>query len=290
MPDKPFFSIIIPVFNSAATLSNALGSILDQTFANYEVIIIDGLSTDNTMSIINSYSKKLPVKYLSEPDKGIYDAMNKGIKLAEADWLYFMGGDDILYDTKVLLAIHQELNNSSCHLLYGNVIGQLSNTKYAYDTVDKVLTEGMHHQSAFYKRTLFDELGIYDNSFKIAADYHFTLKVFVSKLYRTQYVNIDTCLYGESGYSSQNYDYKFYSYHYRFLSINNAVKQTEAYQKCLDDSVYCCLYLAMNKTDLLFAWQNLLFYLFQKNTFTFKYRIKKGLQMLRWSIPGKSKV
>jgi glycosyltransferase involved in cell wall biosynthesis len=290
MSDKPFFSIIIPVFNGAATLSAALDSILNQTFSSYEVIIIDGLSTDNTMSIINNYVKRLPLKYLSEPDKGIYDAMNKGIKLAEGDWLYFMGGDDILYDTGVLATIHQELTNNSCDLIYGNVIGQLSNTKYAYDTVDKVLTEGLHHQSAFYKRILFDELGVYNNSFKIAADYHFTLNVFISKLYKTQYVNIDTCIYGESGFSSKNYDYKFYSYHYKFLSKNNAIKQTEAYQKCLHDSVYCCLYLAMNKTDVLFAWQNLLFYLFQKNKFTFKYRIKKGLQMLRWSILSKSKI
>ena len=284
MSDKPFFSIIIPVFNSAATLSAALDSISNQTFTGYEVIIIDGLSTDNTMSIINNYVKRLPLKYLSESDKGIYDAMNKGIKLAEADWLYFMGGDDILHDTEILLAIHLELSNNPCHLLYGNVIGQLSNTKYAYDTVDKVLTEGLHHQSAFYKRMLFDKLGLYSNSFKIAADYHFTLKAFVNKLYKTRYVDIDISIYGESGFSSQNYDYKFYSYHYKFLSKNNATKQTTVYQKCLDDSVYCCLYLAMNKTDTLFAWQNLLFYLFQKNTFTFKYRIKKGFQMLRWSI------
>jgi len=284
MPDKPFFSIIIPVFNGAATLSDALNSILNQTFTNYEVIVIDGLSTDNTMSVINSYAKELPLQYLSEPDKGIYDAMNKGIKLSCGDWLYFMGSDDTLYEAKVLSAIHQELSNNPCDLIYGNVIGQLSNTKYAYDTVDRVLTEGLHHQSAFYKRTLFEELGGYSNSFKIAADYHFILKVFVSKLYKTHYVNIDICLYGESGFSSQNYDYKFYSYHYKFLSKNNAVKQTLAYQKCLDDSVYCCLYLAMNKTDTLFAWQNLLFYLFQKNTFTFKHKIKKGIQMLKWSI------
>ena len=284
MSDKPFFSIIIPVFNGAATLSAALDSILDQTFTSYEVIIIDGLSTDNTISIINSYTKKLPVKYVSEQDKGIYDAMNKGIKLSGGDWLYFMGGDDILYDTKALSAIYQELSNNPCDLIYGNVIGQLSNTKYAYDTRDKVLTEGLHHQSAFYRRTLFDELGVYSNSFKIAADYHFTLKVFVNKLYKTRYVDIDISIYGESGFSSQNYDYKFYSYHYKFLSKNNAIQQTGSYQKCLDDSVYCCLYLAMNKTDLLFAWQNLLFYLFQKNTFTFKYRLKKGFQMLRWSI------
>ena len=284
MPDKPFFSIIIPVFNGVDTLPAALNSILNQTFGSYEVIVIDGLSTDNTMSVINDYGKTLPLQYLSEPDNGIYDAMNKGVRLAKGDWLYFMGGDDMLFDKGVLETIHQQLNNEPCDLIYGNVIGQLSNTKYAYDTVEKVLTGGLHHQSAFYKRILFDELGPYSNSFKIAADYHFTLKVFASKLYQTRYVDIDICIYGESGFSSQNYDYKFYSYHYKFLSKHRAIKQTPAYQKCLDDSVYCCLYLAMHKTDILFAWQNLLFYLFQKNAFTFKYRIKKAFQMLRWTV------
>ncbi|NOW98521.1 glycosyltransferase family 2 protein [Mucilaginibacter sp. SG564] len=284
MPDKPFFSIIIPVFNSAATLSAALDSILNQTFGSYEVIIIDGLSTDDTSSIISDYAKRLPIQYLSGPDNGIYDAMNKGIRLAEGNWLYFMGGDDMLFDKGVLQIIHQQLNNEFCDLIYGNVIGQLSNTKYAYNTVEKVLTEGLHHQSGFYKRSLFNELGIYDNSFKIAADYHFTLKVFTGKLYQTRYIDINICNYGESGFSSRNYDYKFYSYHYKFLSKSNAVKQTPAYQKCLDDSVYCCLYLAMNKTDILFAWQNLLFYLFQKNALTFNYKVKKVFQMLRWSL------
>ena len=97
------FSIIIPTFNSEKTLDIALSSIVVQSYQNFEVLIIDGLSTDSTIDIAKKHQKVFPnIKIKSEKDNGIYDAMNKGIALAKGEWLYFMGSDDSLYNDDVL--------------------------------------------------------------------------------------------------------------------------------------------------------------------------------------------
>ena len=116
------FSIIIPTFNSEDTLAIALESILKQVYQQFEVIIVDGLSTDATKEIVSQYQKKLPsMVFHSEADKGIYDAMNKGIDLAKGNWLFFMGSDDSFFDTTVLEKVVEAIQNSKPKVLYGNV-------------------------------------------------------------------------------------------------------------------------------------------------------------------------
>ncbi len=88
---QPFFTIIIPTFNSDKTLQNALNSILQQGFTDFEVVVVDGLSVDNTLQVLRENSQKdHRVRFVSEKDKGIFDAMNKGINMAKGAWLYFM--------------------------------------------------------------------------------------------------------------------------------------------------------------------------------------------------------
>ncbi|MDB5143940.1 MAG: glycosyltransferase [Mucilaginibacter sp.] len=286
----PFFSIIIPLYNSALSLKDSLNSILTQSFKNYEIIFIDGGSSDNTLQIISDFenlNNTLLIKLLSGYDNGIYDAMNKGIGLASGKWLYFMGGDDTLYRADVLNEVYKELQKENVDLIYGNVYGVFSKTKYVYDTLSKVLSTGLHHQSAFYKTILFTDLGKYDLNFKIAADYHFTLKVFLNDSYKKKYINKDIAYYGEGGYSSQNFDYKFFSGHYRNLAIHNGIDKIEDPEKCLNDSIYCCLYLAKEKKELGHAWSNLFYYLTHVNGIDAFFKVKTFFRMLMWTLKSR---
>src|SRR4249920_3431468 len=104
---NPFFSIIIPTYNSESSLNKTLDSILSQTFTDFEIILTDGVSKDDTIAIAESYNDSR-LKIHSEPDKGVYDAMNKGMSLATGKWLYFIGSDDYLYNDEVLQTISQK--------------------------------------------------------------------------------------------------------------------------------------------------------------------------------------
>jgi glycosyltransferase involved in cell wall biosynthesis len=283
----PFFSIIIPLYNSARTLDESLNSIAGQSFKNHELIFVDGGSTDNTLTIIGSFTSRYPtitVKLISGPDKGIYDAMNKGIDRAAGEWVYFMGGDDILYSPVVLAEVSEAIKQEEVDLVYGNVWGALSEIRYADDTVSNVLSRGIHHQGVFYKRHLFNHTGKYSLDFKIAADYHLTLKVFCNEVFKTRYINADIARFGEAGLSSTAYDYRFFSYHYKFLALNKAAGKIDDASKCLDTSVYCCLYLARQKKDMRFAWGNVFYYMTKPSDLGFSSRVQILLRMIYWSL------
>src|ERR1700744_2888998 len=118
----PACSIVIPTYNAETTLSRALDSLLGQTFQDFEVLIIDGLSTDKTTAIIGDYAARdKRIRFISEKDNGIYDAMNKGIDLAKGDWIYFLGSDDQLYKKDVLASVFTGEVNLSSDVLYGDV-------------------------------------------------------------------------------------------------------------------------------------------------------------------------
>lgn len=104
----PFISIIIPAFNAEETILTAFKSILGQTFPDFEIILVDGLSSDSTVKMVEELNDSR-IKIYSEKDKGTYDAMNKGINYAKGEWLYFIGGDDYLYDSNVLQTLSKKL-------------------------------------------------------------------------------------------------------------------------------------------------------------------------------------
>ena len=109
MKDAPLISIIIPVFNAGKTLQSTIESILGQCYKNIELIIVDGESVDNTKDIIAQYKKNIDI-FICEKDNGIYDAMNKGIIAANGDWLLFLGGDDVLFNSEILTSIFIDSN------------------------------------------------------------------------------------------------------------------------------------------------------------------------------------
>lgn len=178
----PFISIIIPVFNSEDTILTALKSILQQTFKDFEIRIVDGLSTDKTLEIVQSLNDER-IKIHSQNDKGIYDAMNKGIHYAQGEWLYFIGSDDYLYNNDVLLTLSKKLKKTNNGVLYGNVMikgdtgwatdGQVYNGKYSFR---KLLKSNICHQCMFYRRSFILQKKIqYDLKYPISADWDFNI-------------------------------------------------------------------------------------------------------------------
>jgi glycosyltransferase involved in cell wall biosynthesis len=120
MPVPPKVSVITITWNAAAVLESTIGSILTQTFTDYEYLIIDGGSTDGTLDIIRKYEPKLGY-WISEPDKGLYDAMNKGLRVAKGEYVWFMNAGDQLYDTHTLARVFEE-SEKGADVYYGDAL------------------------------------------------------------------------------------------------------------------------------------------------------------------------
>lgn len=183
LPSKPLISIITVVYNSVNFLEGSIKSIASQDSKNYEHIIIDGGSTDGTLDIIHDYESQIH-QWISEPDKGLYDAMNKGIRLAKGEYIWFINSGDKLYNNQTISTIESIIQqNSSPDILYGetviidendNEIG-LRRLKTPTNLNSKSLFNGLVvcHQSFIIKRNIASE---YNLKYKIAADYDWVLR------------------------------------------------------------------------------------------------------------------
>ncbi len=181
---NPMLSIIIPTFNVAESITQALESILSQKFEDYEVLVIDGCSSDNTGKIVQEHSKKNKcIRWISEKDNGVYDAMNKGIQKAKGIWLYFLGADDRLYNSKVLEEIFSHPEVHDYNVVYGNVqiVGNTawSDNGTIYDgefNLRKLLRKNICHQSILYKKNFVESIGYYNTDYKLCADWDYNLR------------------------------------------------------------------------------------------------------------------
>ncbi len=167
-------SIIIATFNSEKTISKALESIINQTYEEWECIIIDGSSKDNTVNIIKEFSgKDKRIHYISEPDKGIYDAFNKGWKLAKGEWIYYLGSDDLLLPNGLENLI-KGIETDTYDVIYGNVICKDETGKRMKSKTcgHKALPNKMLacHQGIITKKTLIEKLNGFDINLKASAD------------------------------------------------------------------------------------------------------------------------
>ncbi len=183
----PLFSIIIPTYNSENTIAKALDSVLSQNFSGYEIILVDGLSTDKTSSIIEGYQRgSKNIHWSSEKDKGIYDALNKALKKANGEWLLFLGSDDSFYDQDVLKNVAEAIEKEAgLQMIYGNVklnksIGFNSDSLiYAGEFhSNRLLTANICHQAIFYHRSLFEKFGAFNTKYRLLADWDFNLRCF----------------------------------------------------------------------------------------------------------------
>lgn len=232
-------SIIIPTYNSASVLPKALDSIVNQTFTDWEVLVIDGVSTDDTLKVAQSYNDSR-IRIYSEPDKGIYDAMNKGIKKAHGEWLYFLGSDDWLLNENVLEIVLGYLINKY-DVVYGDVEACQLDPLHLGEWDLKSIDYNRCHQGIFYRKSVFHKLGLYNLKFPIWADYDLNLKWFFSKKMSNLYIPIVIAHYSDGGFSSGHEDEAFINkasltklklgrHHYgrrdKILLINDALEKS----------------------------------------------------------------
>lgn len=219
-------SLITVCYNSEKTIEDTIKSVLKQTYKNYEYIIIDGKSKDNTLNIIKLYEKKFDnkLKYISESDKGLYDAMNKGIKIATGDIIGILNSDDILYDENVFQKIIDNIDNYDG--VYSNLV--LMNNDFTkvtrnFKSKEAALKKGWHppHPTLYLKKEIYNKYGNYNLDYKIAADLDFMYRILNNKV-RLKYV--DTCFVkmrtgGASTNGLKGY-YKNFKESYRVLKAN----------------------------------------------------------------------
>ena len=207
---NPFFSIIIPTFNSESTIKSAIESIINQSYTNYEIVIVDGLSTDKTLELLIGYINE-KIKIASEKDNGIYDAMNKGITISKGEWLIFLGSDDKLYSNHVLQDVARIIEaEDKYQVLYGNVYSTRFNGFYdgEFDE-NKIFYKNICHQSVFFRKTVFQLIGQFELKYKAHSDWHHNMKWFLNKLIKNKYINLIIADYADGGYSSTHGDILF---------------------------------------------------------------------------------
>lgn len=205
--NPPLISVITPTFNSGAKIAATVASVLSQKKWLYEFLVIDGGSTDGTLAHLRAQGPAL--RYLSEPDEGIYDAMNKGIRLSSGKFLYFLGAGDRLLP-EVLEAVAAEIRKLSGQgqtsrptLLYGNVDWSSYSRPYdgRFDRF-KLLRRNICHQAIFYQRSVFERLGYYNTKYLSLADWEFNIRCFNDRGIRKRYIPLRIADYEGNGKSA----------------------------------------------------------------------------------------
>ena len=176
------FTIITVTYNAAEVLERTVRTVITQTYENLEYIIVDGGSTDGTLDIIKKYAEQDErIRSISEPDSGIYDAMNKGIRMATGDYLEFLNAGDLYRDDKVLLDVAgllgRGLNAFEIDIVYGSIIYVYPDESERIRTYSQfcekklyyLLGDCINHQAMFAARRCFDD-GVFDTTYRISAD------------------------------------------------------------------------------------------------------------------------
>lgn len=200
-------SVITINFNNVDGLKKTIQSVVSQMYSNYEYIIIDGGSTDGSIDIIKQYTEKISY-WISEPDKGIYNAMNKGIVQANGEYIHFLNSGDWLIDGEVYSKIFP--NTISEDIIYGNRIQVYDNgKKYILNknyqksefTFKEIFQGCIFHTCSFTKKELFDKFGYFNENFKIVSDYGFFLKAMGFGQATVKYLDITISYFDMSGIS-----------------------------------------------------------------------------------------
>ena len=200
---NPKLTIVIVTYNAEAYIETCLKSIIKNVKTTYQIILIDGLSTDSTLSIINNYEKHIDI-LISEKDHGIYDAMNKALKYIKGKWVLFLGADDQLLPSfsqiENFLTEESTIYYGNCknenHLLGGDF------TKY------QVAKKNLCHQCIFYPKTVFNKYQ-YSLNYPVFADYFLNIQCWGDQDFKKTYKNINIAYYNMDGFSSYAEDNLF---------------------------------------------------------------------------------
>ena len=207
-------SIITINRNNAAGLEKTMCSVASQPFREFEYVVIDGASTDGSVDVIKKYEPQFTcLKWVSEPDKGIYNAMNKGIRMASGDYIQFLNSADALASDEVtekMLAALEEKGNPT--ILYGNMIKCFPDGRKLVDkcfagqeiTMLGMFTGTLNHDPAYIRRDLFEKYGYYDESMKIVSDWKWYLQAIILGDEKPRYVDMEVTLFDMTGISETN--------------------------------------------------------------------------------------
>lgn len=199
--NQKMFSIIMPTYNCGQKVENTLKSIFSQNKDLFEVIVLDGASTDDTLNYLRKYEREITL--ISKKDEGVYDAFNKGIDLATGKYIYFIGAGDCLRPN-ILETVKEFLPLETPSFIYGNcyfVKHKFYNGK-KFDS-KLFIRDNICQQGIFYHHTIFNIVGKFDLQYKILADWLFNLKCFLNPEITKRYVELVIADYEEDGLSSE---------------------------------------------------------------------------------------
>lgn len=207
-------SIITINRNNAAGLEKTMRSVAAQTFKEFEYIVVDGASTDGSVEVIKKLEPDFAsLKWVSEPDSGIYNAMNKGMRMASGEYIQILNSADCLASEDVIERMLSALENSGYpSILYGNMIKCFPDGRKMVDksfkgqeiTMLGMYTGTLNHDPAYIRRGLFDKYGFYDESLKIVSDWKWYLQALIFGGEKPEYVDLDVTLFDMTGISETN--------------------------------------------------------------------------------------
>jgi len=179
---------------------------MKQNFERIEHLIVDGGSSDGTLDLVSSYPH---LKLLRGPDGGIFDAMNKGIAASSGDWVYFLGADDYFVDENVLRDLLPAFDDSF-DVIYGDVVSSRFGGRYdgPFDAI-KIRKKNICHQAIFFRRHVFERIGVFDMTYKSHADWDHNMRWFLNDNISRKYVDRVIAVYADGGFSSVNPDLMF---------------------------------------------------------------------------------
>ncbi|KAB2870183.1 MAG: glycosyltransferase, partial [Bacteroidales bacterium] len=205
-------SIITVVYNNSSTIKSAIESVLSQTYKDIEYIVVDGASTDGTVDIIKEYGDRID-KFVSEPDKGIYNAMNKGIKLSTGDIVGILNSDDFFTNNSIIQNIVDSFDND-IDAIYGDIqfvdpnnlnkiVRYYSSERFKRSSFKYGFMPA--HPSFYVRRKFYEELGLYKEDYKIGADYELLVRFLYCNNLKTKYLKFPFVCMRTGGVSNQNF-------------------------------------------------------------------------------------
>lgn len=179
--NNPKITVVTVCYNAAETIEDTILSVINQTYDNIEYIIIDGVSTDSTVDIIKKYTNRI-TKWVSEPDNGIYDAMNKGIKMATGKWINFMNAGDLFFNDYVVSEVVNRIEGNPSFIFGDTVVTTYGiechlKAKPFYEKLPLHRSSGFIHQSSFVRSDIA-KIFPFDLKYELAADYNMIIEIY----------------------------------------------------------------------------------------------------------------